>query len=68
MREITLQPGTAVEIDGVRVRAAMPIAPEVGSGYVYDPATCRLVSSGQEQMGRPENPLAKVSTTDVQQC
>lgn len=66
MREITLQPGTAIEIDGVRVCAAKPATPVAGSRTVYDPVTCSLVPD-PEQMDRPESPLAKVSTTDVRQ-
>lgn len=38
MREIILQPGTSIEIDGVVVRASKPkVSPDVSA--IYDPVT-----------------------------
>ena len=67
MREIILQPGTAIEVDGVRIRAAEPGVSDGTSVGVYDPATGSF-SLVREQTGPLENPPAVVSTTGAQQC
>ena len=49
MREIILQPGATIEIDGVRIRAAKPQAAAAFEKMMYDPASCQLAPLGPEQ-------------------
>ncbi|MFT0533962.1 hypothetical protein ACMHYJ_14205 [Castellaniella hirudinis] len=69
MREITLQPGACIEIDGVIVRAAKPLVAEFASGgMVYDPATGLMVSEAQEETESRSlhSPLGAAKATPLQ--
>lgn len=66
MREIILQPGTSIEIDGVRVSAAGSRAVKDDLvGVIYDPSTGEMTFPDPEETDGPQSPQATTSAGSV---